>query len=160
MKQYTKTAAKVTGLVVAGILALFLVIGGIGALVPGGGDAPTKPEKKESEPYDPSHPEDTTEPDPLKGTKENPAKDDVKVGPLKDMGYEMYEQTLTITNHSSKTSDYMIDVAYKDASGQRVASDTAAEANVKPGETVTTTILPVEKPAETVVTDVERTESY
>lgn len=39
-----------------------------------------------------------------------------------------------VTNHSSKTSDYSIQVVFKDASGVRVSDGAAIPTNVKPGE--------------------------
>jgi hypothetical protein len=161
-----KTAAKVTAIIIAGFFALMLLIGGCAALM-GGSDSSSDPGREggTSQTHDgwkhnQKHDEHRTDPLPGKGTGDHPAKDDVTVGTLHDEGYGTYTQTIVITNHSSKTSDYFVDVAYKDASGTRQGSDVAAETHVKPGETVKSTIAPIDKPASTEVTSVERTESY
>lgn len=67
------------------------------------------------------------------GTKDASA--DVKVGKLayaEDSGTQL---TLTVTNHSSKRSDYIIDVALETASGSQQLDDSPALAeNLDPGQ--------------------------
>lgn len=66
---------------------------------------------------------------------ENPPQADVSITSCDLDQYLSYPQaTLHITNHSTKTSDYMIEVNFLDASGTKIADGTAISNNIEAGQ--------------------------
>lgn len=66
----------------------------------------------------------------------NPPEKDVQVTSCaKDEFGDFPEAKLKITNHSSKTSDYLVSVEFLDADGTRKAEGTGLVSNLAPGQT-------------------------
>jgi len=80
----------------------------------------------------------TTSPNPGSGTSAHPASDDVTVtcAPTDSVGF--MHSNVTITNHSSQTSDYVVTISFNDAQGNRLQEGTATQDDVAPGQTATT----------------------
>ena len=67
---------------------------------------------------------------------DNPPTADVALGECTaDNVLDLPKATGTITNHSSKASNYIFQVEFLDGSGTRIASGYVAENNVAPGQT-------------------------
>ncbi|MDI3419055.1 FxLYD domain-containing protein [Streptomyces luteolus] len=71
-------------------------------------------------------------------SEENPVAKDFELGAftIRDHGNGMRlgNATVTITNHSSKTSDYSATIAFLDKDGQRIAEDWVSTNSLRPGQ--------------------------
>jgi hypothetical protein len=71
------------------------------------------------------------------GNMSHPPQDDVKITSCSvDSTLNFPSAKLTITNHSSQPSSYMIQIEFVNSSGARVSDGYAAENTVRPGQTV------------------------
>jgi hypothetical protein len=68
------------------------------------------------------------------GSKANPAADDVKLGELSFDGFGYASAAVTVTNHSSKASNYQVSVELVDTAGNRVADSFVYVSDLAPGQ--------------------------
>ncbi|MBT2510316.1 hypothetical protein J7I98_31570 [Streptomyces sp. ISL-98] len=133
------------GWIVAGAIGgVFLLLIVLGLAVGGGADGKADAKKSATPTADVKGDQpptkDKREP-PAKEEVGEPADDDPK-GDVRITGCVVEPTTtwpaadLTITNRSSKTSNYIISVEFVDASGTRLGEGTAAANNVAPGQKV------------------------
>lgn len=111
------------------IIASVLLVGGCGvAAANGGGDTPTASEASRSD-----------GPLTLSTNEKNPPAADVKLTTCRvDSTLQLPEAKLKVTNHSSKPSDYLINVEFLDRSGTRVAETAAMQSALSPGKSALT----------------------
>ncbi|MFD7298068.1 FxLYD domain-containing protein [Streptomyces sp. NPDC059897] len=123
---------------VTGVAGL-AIVGGTIAATSGGEQAEAEAKASSSSAAKSSESESKKdEPLSVSSNKLNAPKDDVELGDVTvdDLGTPQVD--LTITNHSSKTSDYMIDVEFLDANGKRIDTGTAVENAVAADQEVDT----------------------
>lgn len=134
---------KVIGFSCLGVVGLVVLIGIAGALVSDGEDGSKKatpPAASSAAPKQPEAPAaGSSAPAKAPASKPAPApagaEADVKVtGCEVDSATHWAKALLTITNGSSKKSNYMVSVEFVDASGTRVGEAIAASNNLAPGQ--------------------------
>lgn len=74
------------------------------------------------------------------GNKENPPADDVKLGAIATDQFGSLKVPVSVTNNTSKASNYSIQVEFLDAAGARLASDYAYPLALAPGQTAQETV--------------------
>ncbi|MFB6805437.1 FxLYD domain-containing protein [Streptomyces sp. NPDC056387] len=118
-------AGKIVGLSCLGVVGLVIVIGIAGAVVGGTPKKETTPPAAAS-----SQPGAAVKPADSDGANGDAQIKSCEVD--SDMGWAKAE--LTITNRSSKTSNYMIQVEFVDETGTRLGEAIAATNNLAPGQ--------------------------
>lgn len=107
--------------VAAGAALCLFAVAACGDDGDGGGDASPTPEETSESPGE---------------TPENPPEDDVTIESCEaDPSTSLPAAELDITNHSSKSSNYVVHVEFLDSSGDRVEETLAASNNVAPDQT-------------------------
>ncbi|WP_181765906.1 hypothetical protein [Streptomyces albidus (ex Kaewkla and Franco 2022)] len=139
------------------ILAVLLVAGGCSVLF--AGEPPDKPEKRRSQPEKDKGEEG---PDSFSENEEHPPKDDVKLSrPVTkdEFGFKTTTLTVTVTNHSSEASDYLIDLELLNSAGNRVEETPVSTLNLEPGRTFTEKVEFTEAGKSVKAISVDRTSS-
>lgn len=118
----------------------------------------------ESVSEDPPKPQGQEQQTPQRGVGSKDASKDVKLGEPELDPYGMVTVPATITNHSSKASDYMLEANVYDGSGAQVSTAMGFAWNVAPGGKAKVTLdSAVDMSVQSVtvkLTTVERTASY
>lgn len=138
--QPKKSVGKIVGFSCLGVVGLFVVLGVAGALL-GTDDSPKAKEPAAQA----SAPAPAVSSAPAKAPASKPAaptgaKADVKITACEldtTMGWAKAE--LTITNGSSKKSNYMVSIEFVNASGTRLGEAIAATNNLAPGQAANVT---------------------
>ncbi|MEB8342595.1 FxLYD domain-containing protein [Streptomyces endophyticus] len=123
--------------VVLGGVGTLAAVGIMSAVVSGGGDAEAEG-KKDSSASSNSSAGKKSDDSPLTSStnQKNAPKDDIKLGDVTVDEVGWASVPVTITNHSSDTSDYTVEIEFLDAGGQRVDTATVMETKVAPGQVV------------------------
>ncbi|MFJ9178648.1 FxLYD domain-containing protein [Streptomyces sp. NPDC102360] len=127
--------------IVFGGVGTLAAVGIMSAVVGGGGDAEAEAGgKKDSSSSSTSSAGKKSDDSPrtTSTNKNNAPKDDIKIGEPTSDGYGSLKAPVTITNHTSKTSDYDIEVEFLDADGNRIETGYALETSVAPDQKVST----------------------
>jgi len=120
------SAGKIIGFSCLGVLALVVVLV-IAVMATGGGD--DEPDRT------PTSPAATRETPGSQRPQEEGPEGDVKISACAvDSATRWASAELLITNRSSKSSNYIVQVEFVDASGRRLDEATAATNNVAPGQ--------------------------
>ncbi|WP_425826152.1 FxLYD domain-containing protein [Streptomyces fractus] len=124
--------------IVLGGVGTLAAVGIMSAVVGGSGDAEAegKADTKSSSSSSTGKKSDDS-PRTTSTNKKNAPKDDIKVGSPTSDGYGGLKAPVTITNHSSDTSDYDVEVEFLDADGNRIETGWLYETSVAPGQKVT-----------------------
>jgi hypothetical protein len=133
---------------VIGIVAAAVAIGVIGSVSAGGSK------------HNPSTPGPAA-PTVGRGVGANDASADVKLTSVKDEGSGIASGVVTITNHSSKRSDYFVTVVFLDADGTQAGDGIASAMAVEPGQVARASLVGTTTGSWTKarVTDIQRTAS-
>lgn len=130
-------AGKIIGFgCLGGVLLLVLVVisGVVGVLATGGGSGDRKPGASKGSDQAPAAPSKSKDSGDVEEKEEAGATGDVKIDACTvDDLIKWPAAELTITNRSSKTSNYMVQVEFVDSSGTRIGEGLAAANNLAPG---------------------------
>lgn len=149
---------KIIGFGCLGIVGLFLLIGIVGAALGGGKD-----DKAAKEPAAPPAAASSA---PAKAPESKPAapagaEADVKITSCEvDSATNWAKAELTITNGSSKKSNYMISIEFVNGAGTRVGEAIAASNNLAPGQAAQETAQGLDQIKEKVTCKVTKVTRY
>lgn len=130
-----KNTGKIVGIGCASIVGLFVIVGVIGALASSGDKPATVTTSSPAAPA--SHATSAAPAQPAQTTKAPAGKptDDVQLSECQaDDTLHWPSAKVTITNHTAKSSNYLVQVEFLDASGTRVGQGLAATNNLAAGQ--------------------------
>ncbi|MGD6745839.1 FxLYD domain-containing protein [Streptomyces sp. BH106] len=136
---------------VTGVAGLAIVGGTIAAA---SGGEPAEAESKASSSAAKSSESDAKKDDPLSvsSNKTNKPKNDIDLGSVTTDSLGSAQVDVTITNNSSKTSDYWVEVEFLDANGKRIDTGVASENAVAAGQEVDTQAVGIEQVPDGTIT--------